>query len=155
MDVLVRWEDNSMNVVFSNELKTINSQKITVGCSVKMLYRGRWYCGKVMEIESCISEVISSSFDSDDDVPLSKLQNRQKSVSCTNKDETLVHNEENFSSDDDLPLKTYITLKNVNCSTKECDQGRFFKHNYAKNKNITIYLLLFIFFTFFYIQSCV
>lgn len=72
MDVLVRWKNGTHNVVDSSELKTVNCKEIKLGCSVKMLYKRRWYYGTVLDVESKC-EVTSS--DSEDNTPLSKLKN--------------------------------------------------------------------------------
>jgi len=52
MDVLVQWKNGSKNVVCSSELKNIkNNKKLEIGSEVKMLYKNKWYIGKVIDME--------------------------------------------------------------------------------------------------------
>lgn len=69
MDVLVRWNDGTINVVSSNELKTFGI--IEKGSSVKMFYEKKWYSGIVIETEETAGGYSTES--SNDDVPLGNL----------------------------------------------------------------------------------
>lgn len=46
------WNDGSKNVVCINELKNVkDSEPIKLGSKVKMLFKKKWYEGKVMDTE--------------------------------------------------------------------------------------------------------
>nr|CAH7723282.1 unnamed protein product [Callosobruchus chinensis] len=88
MDLLVKWTDGSLNVVCSNDLKV--QEPICIGSPVKMLYKGKWYSGTVMEMQD------SSGIDSDysDNIPLSEIR----------KGEPTKANEKEYESEDNIPL---------------------------------------------------
>lgn len=70
MDVLVEWEDRTVNVVRSDELLPVQKdRKIRKGVQVKMLFSGIWYYGLIIDTED-----ENTAFSSSDDEPLCKYK---------------------------------------------------------------------------------
>ena len=70
MNVLIKWDDGSENVVSSDDLVIVKGQSLKVGTRVKMLYGKKYYYGMVMMLE----EEYCESSDSEEDLPLAFLR---------------------------------------------------------------------------------
>nr|CAH7712759.1 unnamed protein product [Callosobruchus chinensis] len=106
MDILVEWEDKSLNVVSSNQLLPVTSgQKFCKGVKVKMIYGGSWFYGQVLDTEAISSsesdneplskytKTVSSRIDSDEE-PLSKyLASKVQNVAP---DDVQTNNQDSF-----------------------------------------------------------
>nr|CAH7755764.1 unnamed protein product [Callosobruchus chinensis] len=120
MDILVEWEDKSLNVVSSNQLLPVTSgQKFCKGVKVKMIYGGSWFYGQVLDTEAISSsesdneplskytKTVSSRIDSDEE-PLSKylaskVQNGMQLLSAPSKTDRCPHDSTTLKcSEDDL-----------------------------------------------------
>lgn len=74
MDILVRWEDGTTNVVSSKELKIGRYKRFRKGSDVKMKYKSKWYKGTILAVEQDESIDSESECDLEDNIPLSKLK---------------------------------------------------------------------------------
>ncbi|CAH1988582.1 unnamed protein product [Acanthoscelides obtectus] len=99
MDVLVKWEDNTLNVVESDKLvPVIAGQNFCKGVMVKMLVGGIWYNGQVIDTEA------TSTSESENE-PLSKY--RIVSISS-----------------DDEPLSKYMAVRNQTHTPVDQDSNK-------------------------------
>lgn len=72
MDVLVVWEDQTVNVVKSSDLRVAKRKPLAKGTKVKMWYEKKWYSGTILDVENNISD----EFNSSDEEPLVLLKNK-------------------------------------------------------------------------------
>nr|CAH7750076.1 unnamed protein product [Callosobruchus chinensis] len=107
-DVLVQWKDGTRNVVRSSELSGVKLNTIyKEGARVKMLYKTKWYYGKVLAVEEPDDNI--SSDDDDDNIVLSELRSsilKNKMNTDSNSGQTRVTRplDSDTSSDDDVTL---------------------------------------------------
>lgn len=114
MDVLVKWDDGTENVVSRCDLVCINDDdSFVVGCKVKMSWCGKWYKGVVLDTE----EDGRSDFSSSDEVPLKK-RFKTRTAEETNTEREL---EENTSSDISISCDSDVDPPYTNkCEVKKC-----------------------------------
>lgn len=113
MEAVVKWSDGSENVVLLSQIQCVNeSEVIKIGSQIKMYWKPskKWFYGTVLEMENSIS----SSSDSEDNVPLKMLCNK----SCDIEE----------STDNDEPrqiVKEKILRRNTHMGLGNCE----LKHN--------------------------
>ncbi|CAH0550293.1 unnamed protein product [Brassicogethes aeneus] len=88
MDVLVKWDDGTVNCVNTRCLKTIKKRgKYKIGARVKMFFDEKWYFGSITMVENTANVLTTEDqSDSSDNEPLSKkivLQPNYKQVSSS------------------------------------------------------------------------
>lgn len=112
-DVLVQWKNGTKNVVSSRELKTVKSGVISIGSKVKMFYNKKWYYGKVIDLETLVSEVMENSLSQKDFIAPIKVPEQEKVT------DIIDFQEESFDSEDNIPLINLINQPNLPMSNIE------------------------------------
>lgn len=154
MDVLVKWEDGSENVVSTKDLKIVDGSKVFKRKKkVKMLYNGKTYFGTILATDASGDE--GSSIDSpptpnsdvdlrsnsSDDIPLGKMKEKLhleplKSPTIYSTKQKFIDSgsEESLFSGDDTDKDPDFVVDE--CSAKKCQKMGVGKCDVLLCKNI-------------------